>query len=101
MSVSMSRTIKTNPVLTWPERVQASTGQRRRATEELECSATRCWEDAETVRRRDGGTVGRWDRGTRDGGTVGPGRSGAGWIVIIFDLTDQPVCWLAGRGGCK
>ena len=30
-------------------------------------------------------------------GTVGPRRSGAGWIVIIFDLIDQPVRWLAGR----
>ena len=95
----MSRTIKTNPVLTWPERAQASTGQLPRATEELLGGAV--LGGAETVERRDGGTVGRrWDPGRRDRGTWA-GRSGAGWIVIIvfdFDLmADQPVCWLAGR----
>ena len=65
MSVAMSRTIKTNPVLTWPERAQASTGQLRRATEELLGGAV-------LGGRRDGGTSGWWDRGT----TMGPGTAG-------------------------
>ena len=48
--------------------------------------------------RRVGGIVGRWHRGSRDDGGRGTGRSGAGWIVIIFDSTDQPAVatgWLA------
>ena len=68
MSVAVSGTIKTNPVLTWPERAQALTGQRRRKTEELERARRRGV--GRTPRRWDDGNmgpgmVGRWDPGGR------------------------------------
>ena len=78
MSVAMRRTMKTNSVLTWPERAQALTGQRRRATEELESAQRRGV--GRTPRRWDVRMVGRWDGGTRDGRAPGGLSS-----FLIFD----------------
>ena len=64
--------------------------------------------DAVMGGRRDGGTAGWWDRGTVAPWEPGRWRSWdrkvgrRGWIVIIFDQTDQPrllAGWLAvGEG---
>ena len=97
MSVSMSRTLKTNPVLTWPERAATQAHTTR-------ASAARAWRTRTrpgNEGRRDGRDAGQVDAGAprvaarhaRDGHDGG----GAGWIVIIvfvFDLmADQQVCW--------